>query len=736
MIRKSRYLYLNQRFLSHNPQSNTKEKLDAEIIEEERLERQKQEEANITLIESWENIQAMMEADRLLDERLQTREREELTDEEKGKLFMELMEKRRKHFAELRAQEKRNRPPTRAHKRTQIYDEIQKLFDKEMKRVNTFVAMSSEAQESNEKKEEGSEEKAKGSRKKMLGRKRARKEQQQESLKKQRMEEDKETDEVEEVKEVEEDDEAELKKHLVIKHDDDIAIDAIPLATKPPVIVDYKLLKEGIMVHYQLIRADGSSKRYSSMIRMLQGIDREDLLTLWKLVKTKHGNIRPKDDHERVMWGDFKVMFQPDIRSKVWRDLQGYTVSVWKLYDSCGVHFARNRSRIGINIGLSRIAGTSRLNSHDESSGKEKPSGDFVDPDRIHESQTIVVPKINLTKPTRPDQRGSTRVDSLLITPDETLTLEANPRGNPKLISYTSGASKHPSNALAQNLNLKVHPITCADDPIPYPPIITKSTTSKKMKHVRRIVTNTKIFNPIAKRFKALQEKVEKQQRKMYKFIANKVPAAVKELVYAQVNTQVKNHASTLVHRFLMMLLILFKHVFIKLSRMFFVPSKSLSLHHLLCDINTDLYIALSKSIEQDKQVVPKDSRKKANLMKRTHDDQDPPENHEGEKDTRSQDLLEKWIRAVWKFDYNMNQMTIAMSNDMDWELDHGLGVDSKEPLSLIGPELSQSKERSLLIIVALRFEYKIYVAKRQTVTKASPWLGIDIKEWTRKVTT
>ncbi|GJS52174.1 hypothetical protein Tco_0625536 [Tanacetum coccineum] len=80
------------------------------------------------------------------------------------------------------------------------------------------------------------------------------------------MEEDKETNEVEKV---EEDDEAELKKHLVIKQDDDIAIDAIPLATKPPVIVDYKLLKEGIMVHYQLIRADGSSKRYSLMIRML-----------------------------------------------------------------------------------------------------------------------------------------------------------------------------------------------------------------------------------------------------------------------------------------------------------------------------------------------------------------------------------------------------------------------------------------------------------------------------------
>ncbi|GJY63045.1 hypothetical protein Tco_0464505 [Tanacetum coccineum] len=82
------------------------------------LERQKQEEANIALIESWENTQAIMEADRLLAKTLQTREREELTDEEKGKLFMELMKKRRKHFAKLRAQEKRNGPPTKAQKRT------------------------------------------------------------------------------------------------------------------------------------------------------------------------------------------------------------------------------------------------------------------------------------------------------------------------------------------------------------------------------------------------------------------------------------------------------------------------------------------------------------------------------------------------------------------------------------------------------------------------------------------
>ncbi|GKF48668.1 hypothetical protein Tco_0141919, partial [Tanacetum coccineum] len=66
-----------------------------------------------------------------------------------------------------------------------------------------------------------------------------------------------------------------------------------------------------------------------------------DFKTLWKLVKAKHRNTRPEDNYERVLWGDLKVMFEPDIKSEVWRSLQGYKGTVWKLFDSCGVHFVR-----------------------------------------------------------------------------------------------------------------------------------------------------------------------------------------------------------------------------------------------------------------------------------------------------------------------------------------------------------------------------------------------------------
>ncbi|GJR04709.1 putative ribonuclease H-like domain-containing protein [Tanacetum coccineum] len=92
---------------------------------------------------------------------------------------------------------------------------------------------------------------------------------------------------------------AEMKRHIEIVKNDEVAIDAIPLATKPPMIVEYKIDKDGRMGYFKLIRADESSKRYSSMIKMLQDINREDLETLWKLVKAKHGNTRPEEDYEK-----------------------------------------------------------------------------------------------------------------------------------------------------------------------------------------------------------------------------------------------------------------------------------------------------------------------------------------------------------------------------------------------------------------------------------------------------
>ncbi|GJU77420.1 hypothetical protein Tco_1274490 [Tanacetum coccineum] len=129
-----------------------------------------------------------------------------------------------------------------------------------MKRVNTFVDMNSEVVKGSETRTEESS-------------KRAGDELESDMLKKQK---------IDEHLEVEKDDqeEAEMKRNIEIVKDDEVAIDVMLLATNPPAIVEYQINKDGRMGYFKLIRADGSSNRYSSMIKMLQGIDREDLETL------------------------------------------------------------------------------------------------------------------------------------------------------------------------------------------------------------------------------------------------------------------------------------------------------------------------------------------------------------------------------------------------------------------------------------------------------------------------
>ncbi|GKD70269.1 hypothetical protein Tco_1324359 [Tanacetum coccineum] len=274
-------------------------RLQAEFDEEDRLAREKAqqvEEANI----AWDDIQAKIDADYQLAERLQAQEQQELTIKEKFTLFQQLLEKRRKFFAAKRAEEKRNIPPIRAQQRSIMCTYL-----------NNMAGWKPKDLKNNETREEISSKRAK-----------------QESTKKQKMDDDKET--------------TELKSLMkIVPDEEEVAIDAIPLATKPQSIVDYKIIKEGKISYFQIIRVDGNSKRYSAFIQMLRSFDREDLETLWKLVKAKHGSTRPEEGYERVLWGDLKTMFEHHVEDLVWRNLQGNKVLVWKLFDSCGVHFVR-----------------------------------------------------------------------------------------------------------------------------------------------------------------------------------------------------------------------------------------------------------------------------------------------------------------------------------------------------------------------------------------------------------
>ncbi|GKA97029.1 hypothetical protein Tco_0824923, partial [Tanacetum coccineum] len=214
--------------------------LDAELEEEEKLARQREEDANIA---EWDNVQAMMDADYELATRLHAEEQGELTIKEKSRLFVELMNKRKKHFTRIKAEEYKHN-----QLKTKSFEDIQMLFDKEIKRVNTFINMDAELVKGSETRTEGSS-------------KRAGEELESENLKKQTLDENVEA-------EVDDDqEEAEMKKHMEIVLNDEVAIDAIPLATKPPIIVDWKTIKEENMGYFQIIRADGSSKSVEESTR-------------------------------------------------------------------------------------------------------------------------------------------------------------------------------------------------------------------------------------------------------------------------------------------------------------------------------------------------------------------------------------------------------------------------------------------------------------------------------------
>ncbi|GKC55476.1 hypothetical protein Tco_1078221 [Tanacetum coccineum] len=283
-----------------------------EQAEFERLQKERaaQEEASrASIYEEMDNIQAMIEVDEQLAARVQAEEQELFSIKEKSRLLVEMIAERKRFFAAQRAVEQRSKPPTKTQMRNRMctylknmggykhnqlkgksYEEIQKLFNRTYKQVNSFVPMASDD------KEKGSEKRAGGSRKKTLAKKRAGEKQSEESSKRQKMENDAEKEE--------------LRAHLDIIPGDDVVVSVESLATKYP-IVDWKthVLSEDNM-YYEIIRANGSSKSYKIYTDMLDDFDRQDVLDLYRLVKERFETASP-EGYDRLLWGDLITVFEP-----------------------------------------------------------------------------------------------------------------------------------------------------------------------------------------------------------------------------------------------------------------------------------------------------------------------------------------------------------------------------------------------------------------------------------------
>ncbi|GJU54783.1 hypothetical protein Tco_1228497 [Tanacetum coccineum] len=127
-----------------------------------------------------------------------------------------------------------------------------------------------------------------------------------------------------------------LMEYVQVVSDSDEAINVIPLAVKSP-IVSWKSYCKGDMGFYEIHRADGTYKTYKFFSKMLNDFDRDDLIVLYRLFNEKYASTRPGFD-DLMLWGDMKIMFDPDENGKIWKNHNSQELIEWKLYEFCGVH--------------------------------------------------------------------------------------------------------------------------------------------------------------------------------------------------------------------------------------------------------------------------------------------------------------------------------------------------------------------------------------------------------------
>ncbi|GJU06019.1 putative ribonuclease H-like domain-containing protein [Tanacetum coccineum] len=135
--------------------------------EEEKNRLAKEEAANEALIKNFDDIKAIIEADKILAEKLQEQEREQFTIEERAKFLHDTIAAQRKFLAQQRSEAIRNRPPTNNQLRNKMmtylkhmgnfkhyklkskkFEDIQAMYEKIKRSTEDFVATGSVKDES------------------------------------------------------------------------------------------------------------------------------------------------------------------------------------------------------------------------------------------------------------------------------------------------------------------------------------------------------------------------------------------------------------------------------------------------------------------------------------------------------------------------------------------------------------------------------------------------------------
>ncbi|GJW38751.1 ribonuclease H-like domain-containing protein [Tanacetum coccineum] len=70
---------------------------------------------------------------------------------------------------------------------------------------------------------------------------------------------------------------------------------------------------------------------------LFRRLDRDDLKVLYKLVQERFED-HSLEEKELILWGDLRMMFDPDEQDEIWKNQESWKVLRWRLYENSGVH--------------------------------------------------------------------------------------------------------------------------------------------------------------------------------------------------------------------------------------------------------------------------------------------------------------------------------------------------------------------------------------------------------------
>nr|GEW60663.1 hypothetical protein [Tanacetum cinerariifolium] len=98
---------------------------------------------------------------------------------------------------------------------------------------------------------------------------------------------------------------------------DEVLIEATPLSSISPIIIDYKIYKERKKTYFKIIRADGNSQVYQTFEKMFKNFNREDLEVLWAIVKDRFKKEKRVDDMDNLLFRTLKTMFEHHVEDNI-----------------------------------------------------------------------------------------------------------------------------------------------------------------------------------------------------------------------------------------------------------------------------------------------------------------------------------------------------------------------------------------------------------------------------------